>query len=141
MREFKFRVWDNEMQSFNDNRDINLYTDFPDNITHICYFVNASAMSGINIQQFTGLRDKNKKEIYEGDIVKIDINMGISTKIVRGEVKFIYGKFIFDNFKKSKKIIIDRTAHRYDSFDIGDFGETSIEVIGNIYENKELLCL
>lgn len=69
------------------------------------------------LMQYTGLKDKNGKEIYEGDIVNY-------FRDELAEVKFINGCFV-----------IDSKAYT-DSF-LGLMGD--IEVVGNIYENKEML--
>ena len=69
-------------------------------------------------QQFTGLHDKNGKEIFEGDIVKTS-----REQHPIGKVKWsISGGWYFDDGK----------LHDY----LSNF---ELEVIGNIYENKELL--
>ena len=70
------------------------------------------------IGQFTGLHDKNGKEIYEGDIVKYE-NM-------TGKIMFLNGSFIMSNFEETEE------------WELGVINE-EIEVIGNIYENSELL--
>lgn len=70
------------------------------------------------IGQFTGLHDKNGKEIYEGDIVKYE-NM-------TGKIMFFNGSFIMSNFEETEE------------WELGVINE-EIEVIGNIYENSELL--
>ena len=78
------------------------------------------------IQQYTGLTDKNKKEIYEGDI-------------------------IIDTQKQKYEIIFDENHARYDlkvcgenklsqtSYGTKIYEKKHIEVIGNIFEHSELL--
>ncbi|NCC70620.1 hypothetical protein EOM09_03485 [bacterium] len=70
------------------------------------------------IGQYTGLKDKNEKEIYDGDIVKTETVEGIGRIIYRDD---------FASF------VVDFESGCWDSM------EVIMEIIGNIYENPELL--
>ena len=80
----------------------------------------------IPVMQFTGLLDKNGKEIYEGDIVQWPKGQSY----LKGKVYYEGASFEVENFYMT-------------SFDIVSdaFGEglRLLEIIGNIYENPELL--
>ena len=102
-REIKFRVWNLRTKEF---------TYF--NLTDDLRFLKNEAI-GINyIYQYTGLNDKNGKEIYDGDIIQFEDERGIQ----RDEVIFESGRF--EARKQTKRGLIFS------------------EVIGNIYENPEL---
>ena len=77
------------------------------------------------LMQFTGLKDKNGKEIYEGDIVK--------NKSELYKVKFACGAFGVINIEN------DMDASPFCSGGKWEKWLKEIEVIGNIYENPELL--
>lgn len=77
----------------------------------------------IELMQFTGLHDKNGKEIYEGDIIKINVKG--ETHI--GKIIYEYNGFAIDVTNMNKP------------YGRVEFINYYIEVIGNIYENKELL--
>ena len=117
MREIKFRAWDGKRYT----------TDFfitsEGTVFKPHYDRDAEIVSGFTIEQFTGLHDKNGKEIYEGDILQND---------ARGHalVVYRYGGFFVE------------------LFDCEEFGTTCVplneailfaELIGNIHENPELL--
>jgi uncharacterized phage protein (TIGR01671 family) len=89
--------------------------------------------SDMVIQQFTGLLDKNGVEIYEGDIVKIIYDKAI------GEVYFDFNLGAFRLKDKSSKSY-PITTYRFDEANkpIG-LVNVADEVIGNIFENSELL--
>ena len=91
----------------------------------------------IEIMQYTGLKDKNGKEIYEGDIIEYKYDSG-STFI--GEL--VFGDYLKQTSDMNCRIIgfylrgIDIDGQDWYT----DFPKVNhIEVIGNIYENPELL--
>ncbi|WP_353096198.1 YopX family protein [Tissierella praeacuta] len=115
MREIKFRAWDKyrkEMFAIFDSEK-------QDN-----WFLPLWKLRH-EIMQYTGLKDKNGKEIYEGDIVEfVDCQYESETLCV-GEVIFEEFGWHFTNS------ITESSLSCYDS--------SEIKIIGNIYENKELL--
>ena len=72
------------------------------------------------IGQYTGLKDKNGKKIFEGDIVKA---FYYETEVI-GKIEFIYGTFALTNSGISDNQL---------------FIFEKLEVIGNIWDNPELL--
>lgn len=119
MRELKFRVW------WKNHSEPTIYTEydfFDDTWTDAEY---------ITIEQYTGLKDKNGKEIYEGDIVKL-------TGKVAQNKSTIY-KVVWNSFLTGYDLISLEPSKS----DVGYLNETEIknryEVIGNIHENSELL--
>jgi len=145
-REIKFRAWHNQQKRFiNLNGvDINFKGCNNEGAVYLIYEqgnLRPFPIEDIDLMQFTSLKDKNGKEIYEGDIVKWiskfkDTNIPTPDKI--GQVKYNQQGCVFHiNYEINKK-------HYYKDLnaDYGD-GDTyimhSIEVIGNIYENPELI--
>ncbi|MEO9623817.1 MULTISPECIES: YopX family protein [Alphaproteobacteria] len=74
---------------------------------------------GMTLMQYTGLKDKNGKEIYEGDIVSAG-----------GEIATV-------EYMRIKEAKFEASADG--AGDLLGFTETDIDIIGNIYENPELL--
>lgn len=78
----------------------------------------------IELMQYTGLKDKNGKEIYEGDIVKVFTNK-----------EWRIGKIIYEH----SGFTIDVTNNKELEYGRTSILENLTEVIGNIYDNPELL--
>jgi len=132
MREIKFRWWLPEYKQM-------YYPKFIEN--GISYMINAAdgqlavadnkyrgsnytISAHSNLMQFTGLTDKNGKEIYEGDIV-LAFNQKPFVEAIKKKCVFKNASFVFEQ-------------HHLDSA-TRTLASSDCEVIGNIYENPTLL--
>ena len=140
-REIKFRVWDITNQMWLKRFNANL--------------LNIGDLSNVEMNQYTGLKDKNGKEIYEGDVLLSSNENGIFLQLIGfGNDDREYSD-ILSGFK-----IIDGRLVENDDYEIDECKEFTQElikahnipilqpentiidgwwVIGNIYENKNLL--
>ena len=105
-------------------RNVNLATFFSN--------LHAGALLPETLGEFTGLKDKNDKEIYEGDIVRM-YQHSIEDYPLYQRVGMV--EFSEDRFMCWRAI----PHHFYLNGHLRDIPKSSYEVIGNIYENPELL--
>ncbi|KGH42509.1 hypothetical protein AMBR_LLDLPDMO_01597 [Lactiplantibacillus plantarum] len=114
----KFRAWDNECNVIRDYDELKGLT------------LDALDASDFKLEQFTGLKDVNGKDIYEGDIVQpvsshMNLKRGKPFKVKKGN--YVYGKWIAKDIS-NKKFGVD-----------GCYFSDEMQLIGNVHENPELL--
>lgn len=136
MREIKFRVlidnkiyYQDKYEAYGDNlSSIDIYKETI-TITSFHNYENVYRFEDekVKLMQYTGTKDKNNKEIYEGDIVKIIKQEG-------------YGEY-YNQVEYTAKIehCISEFGLQPLNLKLSDESIVEIEVIGNIYENKNLL--
>ena len=110
MRKLRFRAWDTELNKYqNENYCLQIKTG-------IVQGLYGQLFPEMILEQFTGLKDKNGKEIYEGDILD-HVPYNIPRKVI-----FKDGSFCMDDGTSLNVMWIENTKH--------------LEVIGNIHQNK-----
>lgn len=130
-RIIKFRAWDGERMWFDVQKAYdNIDGDESNNDEAIPITNFGKVLSDWDVMQFTGLKDKNGKEIYEGDI------LGYWAKAVWGVG--------WDSDSSKFNFLYPKSTHPIHRFPrkAFNFSQSSIkgkEIIGNIYESPELL--
>ena len=120
-RPIKFRAWDLKNKKFLSPDDIDVNISLGWGMTKNAFEIKVKGLMGFPeetlLMQFTGRHDKNGKEIFEGDIVQ-----AFGQPETRGTVEWLSWGFTLKHFKSP------------------DFSRPiEVEVLGNIYENPELL--
>ena len=152
MREIKFRAWDDHYKYMSYKVLVGIYGEWEQvksdkNYTACCMWIEPDKVDykcephwthfepyykNIHLMQYTGLKDKNGVEIYEGDIIDIH-------QTVNGYNQFVIE---YDDYKFSARYYNQKTKeigswYNYDLdelFELNEY-EKELEVVGNIYEN------
>mgnify|MGYP002716132199 CR=1 FL=1 len=123
MKNFKFRAWDKD-HKYMENTDKNLVVCFSDEgvevTDHTTFSHSCTSMENFELMQSTGLKDKNGTEIYEGDIVKN-----------------IYDEIYVVKWFDADFHLEEKYNGGFDYLEL--YSGDNKKVIGNIYENPELL--
>ena len=130
MRQIKFRAWLKNFQKMVDVVEI----DFLEGCIVWIYddYINQEQIKEVDkfediiLMQYTGIKDKNGVEIYEGDVIKTDDNHKF--KVIWDETRFIG----VDSVRDGNGYICYIDSHYKD-------GKSRLEIIGNIYDNPELM--
>lgn len=145
-RELKFRAWNNKEKSWAVGSDMYLRLDgkaMAEIVSDKLAICGIDNNGDIIIEQYTGPKDKNGKEIYEGDIVRLYEHDWWDGKIVKHHKKpRVEGNFVvyYDDdlaaFEMENTQPYDNGIRGIEPF---GYASQEYEVVGNIHENPELI--
>ena len=135
MREIKFRAWDKKHKLISPVGRIDfgktaLIYQPVETENDIEWTGEDVPLDRLELMQFTGLKDKNGKEIYEGDIIEFEEPI-MESAVLKCPIVFWEGMFVAEWDENSR-------VNRFTLDEINRHSDTDFEVIGNIYENPDL---
>lgn len=139
MREIKFRAWDKRLKIMS-NHELLLRMTASLNINYTGSLMLPLKNKNIELMQYTGLYDDDGNEIYEGDIVEVLLEIEtktphISEVVINSNGVVINGHPSHRNFSN----VTYRQLADYCDYGFGGNYLSHCKIIGNIYENPELL--
>ncbi len=143
MRKVKYRAYDKWLKITRDVKSIDFENEkvmfYADDFTgdeHAPSLDIERSFDEVELMQYTGVKDRNGKEICEGDI--IEYKNELKGNKLKGRICFERCKFLFVAYSGEK--------HNYqinyielDDYTNQNYVASYLKVIGNIYENRELL--
>lgn len=141
MREIKFNIWDNKRKEWV-HKGINLLGEviiMGDILTRESddTGVTIDELGDLVVCQYTGLKDKNGKEVYEGDILAIPRNAPDHKMVNHCGV--LFGEFCGGGPDEDVHTVGFYSGDRDYAEGLGNKLSYGYEVVGNIYENSDLL--
>lgn len=131
MREIKFRAWDENKLTLTNYQIVDGMLHFMDKYTGV--WIRDDEQKRFKLMQYTGLKDKNGKEIYEGDIVSFE-DAECDAEGYHDNVFLNRGVVSYDEVSMCYSFSNRQTVDMEDLYI-----PTDAEIIGNIYENPDLL--
>ena len=128
MIKIKFRVWDLDEKKMKTVNSIDFTNDLitvydKESLEHVLSF------GDVDLMQFTGITDVYDKGIYDGDIVEISSELSDETY-----------KMIVEFYEDTASFVLKPLNKAITRIDyLSCYNKTDYKVIGNFYENKELL--
>lgn len=146
MREIKFRAWSKENKEMFSHE---LLRNAGDGVSKLAKMIGQDVPGGLllplddkdlSFMQYTGLKDKNGREIYEGDIIYWEIDNGVG---IESYVAIVQWSENNEKYKGIYKWIVlyieDYLRGQFDALSTPASYNYELQVMGNIYENPELL--
>lgn len=144
MRDIKFRAWDKYANKMIFDFAVSQHNKFSGWST--CVYCGLKIGSGgsddYTLMEYTGVKDKNGNEIYEGDIVLWDGGMTkFCTKKAKGKIEWGKAGMFISLISEGEYMYGDReaTAIEFEGPEGPLHWWDNLEIIGNIYENPELM--
>ena len=135
MREIKFRAWDEGNKTLHkevefirsglEDNDWIIFKSDKQKLEDDVVLNNPYFQQQIKLMQYTGLKDKNNKEIYEGDLLKVELDWGYGLAKIIVEIYFKDGCFRAKALNSHEDTLLIELSY--------------FDIIGNIYENSEML--
>jgi uncharacterized phage protein (TIGR01671 family) len=145
-RLYKFRAWDDKekkwllgyeypnLGGFDMFGECMLFEEWSKLLSLFLFERNGYKNTDLKLMQFTGLYDKNKKLIYEGDIL-----LDKQIDDIEDKDTYSYFQVLFDNATGQYVVDVSFSKNRESLVNITDYFDDTMEVVGNIFENARLL--